>query len=75
MKRPSIFEIILLIMALMVAFVICSSILAMIINKVATTEANVQLRAKLIDLIYFVAGSVMTIISQKIVGGKNETAS
>lgn len=72
MKKPTIFEIILLVMALMVAFVICSSILAMIINKMATTADNIQLRTKLIDLIYFVAGSVMTIISQKIVG-KNET--
>lgn len=72
MKKPTIFEIILLVMALMVAFVICSSILAMIINKMATTADNIQLRTKLIDLIYFVAGSVMTIISQKIVG-KNES--
>lgn len=71
MKKPTIFEIILLVMSLMVAFVICSSILAMIVSKVATTADNIQLRTKLVDLIYFVAGSVMTIISQKIVG-KNE---
>ena len=74
MKKPTIFEIILLVMSLMVAFVICSSILAMIVSKVATTADNIQLRTKLVDLIYFVAGSVMTIISQKIVG-KNETPS
>lgn len=72
MKKPTIFEIILLVMSLMVAFVICSSILAMIVSKVATTADNIQLRTKLVDLIYFVAGSVMTIISQKIVG-KSET--
>lgn len=74
MRKPTIFEIILLVMSLMVAFVICSSILAMIINKAATTPDNIQLRTKLVDLIYFVAGSVMTIISQKIVG-KSESQS
>ena len=64
MRRWTIFDFILLIMAATVAFTLCGYILGMFILKQETNEQNIQLRLKLADLLMMIAGGVMTILGR-----------
>lgn len=60
-RRINIVELVLLIMAGTIAFVLCTYFVGMIFNP--TNEANIQLRIKIVDLINFIAGGVMGIVA------------
>jgi hypothetical protein len=72
MRKYNIGEIVLLIMALTVAFFVCSTIIGIIITGAQTTQINSVIREKLLDLIDTIAGAVIGVVATLFGQNKND---
>jgi hypothetical protein len=72
MKKVSVGELILLIFAGTVAFVLCTSILGMAFTKTPVTEFTAAIRTKLVDLIQMIAGAVIGVVSTLLASNKKD---